>query len=151
MPRSRVLAESQEGKHVATYKTGDEQHIHSLVMSSDQENFICADESRINLWNLEHSGKNPVYNLIDYERRKAGEDDELINKARFSPANGPMFLYTTSKGHIRICDMRESSNFQSRASVEFSLRNIKPNKSANAFDKWLQNVSDACFVPGSDT
>ena len=49
--------------------------------------------------------------MIDYERRKVGEEDELINKARFSTTNGPMFLYTTSKGHVRVCDLRESSNF----------------------------------------
>jgi len=66
MPRTRVLAESQEGKHIATFKTGDEQHIHSLALSPDGENFICADESRINLWNLEYTSKRPVYNLIDY-------------------------------------------------------------------------------------
>ena len=84
MPRTRVLAESPEGKHVTTYKTGDEQHIHSLALSPDRESFICADESRINLWSIEYSSTRPVYNLIDYERRKVGEEDELINKARFS-------------------------------------------------------------------
>lgn len=62
-----------------------------------------------------------------------------------------MFLYTTSKGHVRICDMRESSNFQNRASVEFNLAAIKPGRASNAFSKWLKSVSDACFVPGSDT
>ena len=113
------------------------------------ENFICADASKVNLWNLERS-KDSVYNLVDYNRRKTSDDDELITKARFSPAS-PMFLYTTSTGLIRVCDMRESSNFHSRASVEFSLAAIKPNRQATAFDRWLLNVSDACFVPGSDT
>ena len=61
-----------------------------------------------------------------------------------------MFLYTTSKGHVRICDLRESSNFQSRASVEFSLANIKPNRASTAFDKWLQSIGDACFIPGQE-
>ena len=36
------------------------------------------------MWNLERSGKNPVYNLIDYNRKKVTEEDEIINKAKFS-------------------------------------------------------------------
>ena len=103
------------------------------------------------MWNLEYGGKRPVYNLIDYERRKVTEEDELINKARFSPKSSPMFLYTTSKGHIRICDMRESSNFQNRASLEFNQACAKPGRASNAFDRWLQSVSDACFIPGNET
>ena len=60
-----------------------------------------------------------------------------------------MFLYTTTKGQIRVCDFRESSNFQSRASIEFNLKNRKSIKSLNAFDQWLNVVSDASFIPGN--
>ena len=74
------------------------------------ENFLAAGESRINLWNLERPGENPVYNLIDYNRQKSIEGDEIVTSAKFN-SHGSMFLYTTSKGHIRVCDFRESSNF----------------------------------------
>lgn len=149
MPRTKVLSESKEGKHIASFKTGSEQHIHSLALSPDTENFICADENRINLWNLERSGKNPVYNLIDYNRKKVTEEDEIITKAKFSQQS-TMFLYTTSKGHVRVCDFRESSNFQHRASLEFNVNDMKPNKRVTAFDSYLSNISDACFVPGQE-
>lgn len=61
-----------------------------------------------------------------------------------------MFLYTTTHGRIRVCDFRESSNFQQRASAEFLIGAIKPNKTPTVFDKWLVSVSGACFVPGFD-
>ena len=68
MPKTKVISESKEGKHVATYKSGKEQHLHTVSLAFDQENFITADESRINLWNLERPGEHPVYNLLDYNR-----------------------------------------------------------------------------------
>ena len=52
-------------------------------MAPDMENFIAADENRINLWNLDRPGDSAVYNLLDYDRQRAGEDDELITSARF--------------------------------------------------------------------
>ena len=111
-------------------------------MAPDAENFIAADENRINLWNLERSSDRSVYNLVDYNRQRAAEEDELINSTRFSD-HASVFLYTTSKGHIRVCDLRESSNFHSRASIEFNLRQRKTTSGQNVFDKWLNVVSDA--------
>jgi hypothetical protein len=42
--------------------------LHSLSLSPDMENFIAADENRINLWNLERPKESSVYNLYDYNR-----------------------------------------------------------------------------------
>ena len=72
----------------------------------------------------------------------------MITCAKFS-RESPMFLYTTTKGQIRLCDFRESSNFQSQASIEFTLKPRKSIKSINAFDQWLNVVSDASFIPGN--
>ncbi len=149
MPKTKVVSESKEGKHFYTYKTGNEAHIHSLTMCPDHENFINADDNIVNLWNIERPGKNPVYNLIDYERRKAVDDDEIITATKFSCTQNT-FLYTTSKGHIRVCDLRESSNFQHRPSVEFNVMAAHAKRAGSQFDKFLMNVSDAKFVPGSD-
>ena len=121
LPKTKLMSESKESKHISTFKTGKEQHLNSLSLSSDLENFIAADENRINLWNLERPGENEVYNLVDYKRQRAAEDDELICSSRFSD-HSSVFVYTTSKGYIRICDFRESSNFHKRPSIEFSLK-----------------------------
>ena len=68
MPKSKVVSESKEGKQVGAFSTGKEQHLHSLSLAPDMENFIAADENRINLWNLERPGENSVYSLLDYNR-----------------------------------------------------------------------------------
>ncbi len=92
-----TVSESKEGKHISTYSTGLESKIHSVSMSSDTENFINADESCINMWNLERSSKNPVYNLVNYANFDNLESsrDEVITSAKFNKDQGPMFLYTT--------------------------------------------------------
>ena len=130
LPKTKVVSESQEGKHFHTLKTGNEAHINSLSLCPDNENFINSDENLINFWHMERHGKDPVYNLIDYERRKAAEDDEVVTSVRFSN-RASTFLYTTSKGHIRVCDMRESSNFQHRASMEFNVMAAHPKRQAS--------------------
>jgi len=109
IPRSKLVSEAREGKHVSSFKAGNEQHLHSLSLSPDMENFMTGDEHRISLWNLERQG-NPVYNLYEKITKRGQVSDEIITKAKFSTAS-PMFLYTTSKGAIRICDLRESSSF----------------------------------------
>ena len=124
LPKTKLVSESKEGKHVSTFQTGKEHRLHSLSLSPDMENFISADENRINLWNLERSNEQSVYNLVDYNRQRATDEDEIITSSRFSD-HSSVFSYTTSKGHIRICDLRESSSFQSRPSIEFNLRQRK--------------------------
>jgi len=69
LPKTKVSSESKEGKEVAAFKTGKEQHLHSLSLAPDMENFIAADENLINLWNLERPGESSVYNLLDYNRQ----------------------------------------------------------------------------------
>jgi len=69
LPKSRVEGESKEGKQVGAFSTCKEQHLHSLSLAPDMENFIAADWNSINLWNLERPGEeNSVYSLLDYKR-----------------------------------------------------------------------------------
>jgi len=55
IPKTKVIGESQEVKLIASFKTGLEQHLHSISMCPDRENFITSDENRVNLWNLERT------------------------------------------------------------------------------------------------
>jgi hypothetical protein len=53
-------------KHVSTFKSGMEIHLHSISLSTDQENFIAADHNSINLWNLERRNPQSIYNLVNF-------------------------------------------------------------------------------------
>ena len=62
VPKPNAVVESDEiskdsCRHVSTYKSGMEINLHSVSLSTDQENFIAADQKSINLWNLER--RNP--------------------------------------------------------------------------------------------
>ena len=146
IPKTKVIGESQEVKLIASFKTGKEQHLHSISMCPDRENFITSDENRVNLWNIERANAE-VYSLIDYNRQKISGNDEYLTCARFN-TEGLMFLYATNKGQLRLCDLRESSNFHRRPSMEF----LAQRKGVvDYFDKWLNVISSASFVPGSQT
>lgn len=144
IPKPKVVSSSMQGKNIATYKSCKEDRLHSLNLAPDCENFISADDNRIDLWNIEKTNCS-VYNLIDYERRNSNQEEERINSAVFNPTGGSVFMYTTSEGKINVCDLRESSDFHTRPSLQFQAKN-----SANSWNaKELYSVSEAKFVPNS--
>ena len=83
IPKPKKVSTSKQGKHLATYKSCKEDRLHSISMSFDTENFITADESRVDLWNIEKT-KDTVYSLVDYERRHSAFEDERILNAKFN-------------------------------------------------------------------
>ena len=117
-------------------------------MSPDDESFLTADESRLDLWNVDKT-VGQVYNLIDYERRNPSFGDERILSAKFNPESGCTFLYTTSKGRINICDLRERSNFHKKASTQLQVNSSSVGGNS-VFCHWVDSVSDAKFVPNSN-
>jgi hypothetical protein len=118
MPKSRKNGETiTENKLLHTFKTGQEHNLHSLSLSPCNENFLAADESSITLWNLERSHQSTAMSLLDLNRNKRG-NEELISSASFNKSgHNCLFLYTTSKGMINICDFRERSDFKTRPSL----------------------------------
>ena len=151
IPKPKKVSTSKQGKHLATYKSCKEDRLHSISMSFDTENFITADESRVDLWNIEKT-KDTVYSLVDYERRHSAFEDERILNAKFNQNSGCIFLYTTSTGKINLCDLRERSDFHNRQSLQLDVSkssNVSGIKSS-AFNKWIDCVSSAQFVPFSD-
>lgn len=109
LPRSKVINESWEGKCKQFYRSAHEYHINSLCISPDGENFISADDLRINLWNVEIPSV--VYNLLDMKPKSIEDLDEVISHCEFNTLMPSVFLYTTTKGFLHICDLREASSF----------------------------------------
>jgi len=70
---------------------------------------LSADDLRVNIWNVEDNKS--VYNVLDMKPDNLDELDEVISSAEFHPTNSNLFLYTTSKGFLHICDLREKSSF----------------------------------------
>uniref|UniRef100_A0A673Y0C8 Serine/threonine-protein phosphatase 2A 55 kDa regulatory subunit B n=1 Tax=Salmo trutta TaxID=8032 RepID=A0A673Y0C8_SALTR len=82
-------------------------HINSISVSNDYETYMSTDDLRINLWNLEIT--NQSFNIVDIKPANMEELTEVITAAEFHPNQCNTFIYSSSKGSIRLCDMRASA------------------------------------------
>lgn len=82
-------------------------HINSISVNSDQETYLSADDLRINLWNLEITDQS--FNIVDIKPVNMEELTEVITAAEFHPTECNVFVYSSSKGTIKLCDMRSSA------------------------------------------
>ncbi|KAG8495428.1 hypothetical protein CXB51_013163 [Gossypium anomalum] len=89
------------------YAHAHDYHINSISNNSDGETFISADDLRINLWNLEIS--NQSFNIVDVKPANMEDLTEVVTSAEFHPKHCNMLAYSSSKGSIRLIDMRQSA------------------------------------------
>ncbi|KAI3851099.1 hypothetical protein MKW98_010502 [Papaver atlanticum] len=109
--RLPVVVPSQETSLVARcrriYAHAHDYHINSISNNSDGETFISADDLRINLWNLEIS--NQSFNIVDVKPANMEDLTEVITSAEFHPTHCNTLAYSSSKGSIRLIDLRQSA------------------------------------------
>ncbi|KAJ4797319.1 Serine/threonine-protein phosphatase 2A 55 kDa regulatory subunit B [Rhynchospora pubera] len=109
--RLPVVVSSQETNLVANcrrvYAHAHDYHINSISNNSDGETFISADDLRINLWNLEISSQS--FNIVDVKPPNMEDLTEVITSAEFHPINCNTLAYSSSKGSIRLVDLRQSA------------------------------------------
>ncbi|KAJ1059730.1 hypothetical protein K5549_004168 [Capra hircus] len=109
-------------------------HINSISVNSDYETYMSADDLRINLWNFEITNQSfsilslgpitswlesrlfsmkgtPTHagDIVDIKPANMEELTEVITAAEFHPHHCNTFVYSSSKGTIRLCDMRASA------------------------------------------
>lgn len=88
-------------------------------MSPDGEYFLSADELRINIWNIEDNSV--VYNVLEIKPPNLDELDEVVTHCEFHPYMPSVFVYTTSKGFLHVCDFREASSFQDASTIKIEV------------------------------
>ncbi|ROI82009.1 Serine/threonine-protein phosphatase 2A 55 kDa regulatory subunit B delta isoform [Anabarilius grahami] len=82
-------------------------HINSISVNSDYETYLSADDLRINLWHLEITDRS--FNIVDIKPANMEELTEVITAAECHPLQCNVFVYSSSKGTIRLCDMRAAA------------------------------------------
>lgn len=82
-------------------------HINSISINSDQETYLSADDLRINLWHQEVTDES--FNIVDIKPVNMEELVEVITAAEFHPSHCNVFVYSSSRGIIRLCDMRAAA------------------------------------------
>lgn len=98
------------------YANAHAYHINSISVNSDGETFISADDLRINLWNLNIQDQS--FNIVDIKPANMEELTEVITAAEFHPQSCNWFMYASSKGTIKLADMRVSALCDKHAKCE---------------------------------
>ncbi|GJQ86863.1 putative serine threonine-protein phosphatase 2A 55 kDa regulatory subunit B [Trypoxylus dichotomus] len=115
-------------------------HINSISVNSDQETYLSADDLRINLWNLEITDQS--FNIVDIKPTNMEELTEVITAAEFHPVECNLFVYSSSKGTIRLCDMRAAALCDRHAKL-FEEPEDPANRSF--FSEIISSISDVKF------
>ena len=115
------------------YANAHAYHINSVSVNSDNMTFLSADDLRINVWNLENTNQSfnmPIFSnlknvrlfqffskflkkLLSVDIKPTNMEDlaEVITSAEFHPTHCNVFVYSSSRGTIRLCDMRDKALF----------------------------------------
>lgn len=129
-----------------TYANAHAYHINSISVNSDGETFISSDDLRINLWNLNIQDQS--FNIVDIKPANMEELTEVITAAEFHPQSCNWFMYASSKGTIKLADMRESAlcdqHAKRKSSQHCSL--VPGTVLANMFS-FLQNSNKKKILP----
>ena len=88
------------------YPNAHTYHIHSLSVNSDCTTFISADDLRVNLWSLD-TGGTQSFTIVDMKPDNMEDLTEVITSAVFHPSNCALFAFSSSRGAVRLADMRE--------------------------------------------
>ncbi|KAH9612454.1 hypothetical protein KSS87_011241 [Heliosperma pusillum] len=136
---------SNEISHLArcrrVYAHAHDYHINSISNNSDGETFISADDLRINLWNLEISSQS--FNIVDVKPQNMEDLTEVITSAEFHPSHCNTLAYSSSKGSIRLIDLRQSALCDSHAKM---FEEQEAPASRSFFTEIIASISDIKFA-----
>jgi len=125
-----------------TFSNGHAYHINSLSFSPDGETYLSADDLRINLWNL-HTNES-TFNIVDIKPDDMEELSEVITSAEFHPICSSQLIYSSSKGLVRMCDLRESARVSKHSGCLFG--QVQQRESERTFfSEVISSMSDVKF------
>lgn len=122
------------------YANAHAYHINSISINSDGETYVSADDLRINLWNLNISDQS--FNIVDIKPVNMEELTEVITAAEFHPSHCNLFMYSSSKGTIKLADMRDSALCDQHAK-QYEEEEDPTNRSF--FSEIISSISDVKF------
>ncbi|KAK6461738.1 protein phosphatase PP2A regulatory subunit B [Scheffersomyces coipomensis] len=122
------------------YSNAHAYHINSISINSDQETYLSSDDLRINLWNLGIADQS--FNIVDIKPTNMEELTEVITSSEFHPNHCNIFMYSSSKGTIKLADMRLNSLCDQHAKIYEEY--LDPS-SHNFFTEITSSISDVKF------
>ncbi|ODV69332.1 protein phosphatase PP2A regulatory subunit B [Hyphopichia burtonii NRRL Y-1933] len=122
------------------YSNAHAYHINSISINSDQETYLSSDDLRINLWNLGIADQS--FNIVDIKPTNMEELTEVITSSEFHPSHCNLFMYSSSKGTIKLSDMRSNSLCDSHSKI---FEEYLDPASHNFFTEITSSISDVKF------
>ncbi|GAA5924554.1 hypothetical protein JCM3775_005408 [Rhodotorula graminis] len=122
------------------YANAHAYHINSISINSDGETYMSADDLRVNLWNLNISDQS--FNILDIKPVNMEELTEVITAAEFHPLQCNLFSYSSSKGTVKLADMREQALCDKHAKL---FEEEEDPSSKSFFSEIISSVSDVKF------
>ncbi|TRZ18954.1 hypothetical protein HGM15179_008149 [Zosterops borbonicus] len=123
-----------------TFANAHTYHINSISVNSDYATYLSADDLRINLWHLEVTNRS--FNIVDIKPANMEELTEVITAAEFHPHHCNVFVYSSSKGTIRLCDMRSSALCDQHSKF---FEEPEDPSSRSFFSEIISSISDVKF------
>jgi len=106
-----IAANNEEAPQVTTevtqrklFANAHAYNINSISLCNDGQLFISADDLRVNLWDLENGAE--CFTIVDCKPTNMNELNEVITCSEFHPKDPHTFVYASSKGLVRMADMR---------------------------------------------
>ncbi|KAL3642337.1 hypothetical protein CASFOL_013152 [Castilleja foliolosa] len=125
----------------SVYAHAHDFNVNSISVNSDWETFLSGDDLRINLWNLEVS--NQCFNIIDMKPVHMEDLIEVITAAEFHPFHCNLLAYSSSRGYIRLVDMRQSALCDHNARI---LKDEDSNGPKSFFTEIIASITDMKFA-----
>ncbi|KAM4750555.1 protein phosphatase 2, regulatory subunit B, gamma a isoform 1-T2 [Anableps anableps] len=122
------------------FANGHTYHINSISVNSDGETYLSADDLRINMWHLDITDRS--FNIVDIKPANMEDLTEVITAAEFHPHHCHLFVYSSSKGTLRLCDMRASALCDKHTKL---FEEPEDPGSRSFFSEIISSVSDVKF------
>ena len=106
IPKVKSTKTEIKSKTKKTFCSTHSGEINSLSLNKDNPyNFISSDEFRVYLWDINCSGAD-LYTPVDIDPNNESTNVEKITKTAYVDYDPHIFIYGTSTGNIRLCDLR---------------------------------------------
>ncbi|KAK0142469.1 Serine/threonine-protein phosphatase 2A regulatory subunit B gamma isoform [Merluccius polli] len=126
-------------------------HVNSISVNSDCETYMSADDLRINLWHLGITDRSfsilrlvcmMLAYIVDIKPANMEDLTEVITAAEFHPFHCNLFVYSSSKGTLRLCDMREAALCDKHSKL---FEEPEDPSARSFFSEIISSVSDVKF------
>jgi serine/threonine-protein phosphatase 2A regulatory subunit B len=140
IPKLKIVDDGVNPVMKRSYPNLHNYHINSISHCATGEGFLSSDDLKIYIWDLETT--KCAYNVVDLKPDNFEELSEVITASKFHPTSDNQFIFSTSKGVIRIGDLRANSCCDK---AQVSIEDKESTAQKNFFTDIVASISDITY------